>query len=123
MEIQIEDYKIKLELVQEKSQMVNHKVHEMQKYEGFLENVKEANPEDFADLISILMRYKSLVSQNLYLKERRKNFATMNDALSVELMLLEQDLATRRMDMGNRLTKQKEKLFSIQMQKIYLKQE
>ena len=95
----------------------------MKKYELFLEKVKEANPDEFEDLISILSRYKSLVSRNAELKEKQKEYIAAFDKMSVDLVQLESELETRKMEMGNQMTQQKEKLYSIQHEKTTLKAE
>lgn len=41
----------------------------MKRYESFLETVKEANPEEFEDLIGILQRHKTLKERNADLKD------------------------------------------------------
>lgn len=43
--------------------------------------------------------------------------------MAIELIQLETDLETRKMEMGNQMTKQKERLFQIQQEKSTLKQE
>ena len=52
--------------------MIEKKVESMKQYEKFLEKVKEANPDEFAELIDILSRYKQLVAKNEELKNKQK---------------------------------------------------
>lgn len=42
----------------------------MKKYEMFLERVKEANPDEFTDLIDILSRHQQLKSKNEELQQK-----------------------------------------------------
>lgn len=51
---------MRLEIYKKKSQKIEAKKQEMKKYEEFLERVKEANPDEFPELIDILSRYKQL---------------------------------------------------------------
>ena len=43
---------------QRKAHKIERKVEQMRKYEHFLERVKEANPDEFADVIDILSRHQ-----------------------------------------------------------------
>ena len=42
----------------------------MRKFEKFLEKVKDANPDEFQELIDIHSRYKQLVAKNEELKQK-----------------------------------------------------
>jgi len=50
------------------SAKITRKVESMKKFEKFLEKVKDANPDEFAELNDILSRYKQLVAKNEELK-------------------------------------------------------
>lgn len=41
-----------------KAEKIEAKVHSMKQFESFLEKVKDANPDEFSELIDILSRYK-----------------------------------------------------------------
>ena len=43
----------------------------MKKFEKFLEKVKDANPDEFTDLVDIVSRYDQLVTNNVKLKEKQ----------------------------------------------------
>lgn len=49
---------------QRKAKKIEMKVEQMKKYEQFLERVKEANQDEFTDIIDILSRYVQLKSKN-----------------------------------------------------------
>ena len=51
----------------------------MKKFEKFLEKVKDANPDEFSELIDILSRYKQLVAKNEELKLKQKKYADEHD--------------------------------------------
>lgn len=51
----------------------------MKKFEKFLEKVKDANPDEFSELIDILSRYKQLVAKNDELKMKQKKYADEHD--------------------------------------------
>ena len=55
---QIEEAKMHLEFYKKKSSRIEAKKTEMKIYEEFLEKVKEANPDEFPELVDILSRYK-----------------------------------------------------------------
>ena len=51
------------------SKQIEKRVEQMKRYESFLETVKEANPEEFEELMSILVRHTTLKERNAGLKE------------------------------------------------------
>ena len=51
----------------------------MKRYESFLETVKEANPEEFEDLTSILQRHQTLKERNAQLKLTQKEMSEQHD--------------------------------------------
>lgn len=57
-----------LGIYKEKAEKIEKKVESMKKFEKFLEKVKDANPDEFSELIDILSRYKQLVAKNDELK-------------------------------------------------------
>ena len=54
------------------SQKVERKVASMRKFEKFLERVKDANPDEFQELIDIHSRHSQLVEKNRELKAKQK---------------------------------------------------
>lgn len=63
---------MKLNILEKKAVDIDRSVDSMKRYESFLEKVKESNPDEFEDLISILSRYKTLLSRNNDLKNMQK---------------------------------------------------
>lgn len=57
-----------LKILEEKSRRVEFKVQAMRKYEQYLENVRDFNPDQYQDLHDILSRYKTLKSSNVKLQ-------------------------------------------------------
>ena len=51
----------------------------MKKFELFLEGVKDANSDEFAELQEILSRHKTMVSKNEELKLKQKMYAEEYD--------------------------------------------
>jgi hypothetical protein len=72
-----------------KAEKIEAKVHSMKQFESFLEKVKDANPDEFSELIDILSRYKQLVSKNDELKLKQKENADEHDLISKELSNLD----------------------------------
>jgi hypothetical protein len=61
------------------------KVEEMKKYEQFLEKVKEANPDEFADVIDILSRHQQLKAKNQELLEKQQEYTESYELISKDL--------------------------------------
>ena len=49
--------RIKLDICKAKADRIERKVGAMKKFEKFLEKVKDANPDEFTDLVDIVSRY------------------------------------------------------------------
>lgn len=78
----------------------------MKKFELFLEKVKDANPDEFSELIDILSRYKQLVSKNDELKLKQKEYADEHDQISKELSNFEKTMEMEQTLINNRMSKQ-----------------
>jgi cell shape-determining protein MreC len=72
-----------------KAEKIERKVQSMKKYEHFLEKVREANPDEFAELIDILSRYKQLVAKNEELKKKQDEYNEEHERISRELSQFE----------------------------------
>ncbi len=44
----------------------------MQKFEGFLEKVRDMHPDEFGELTDILSRYQTLITSNKRLKKKKE---------------------------------------------------
>jgi transketolase len=51
-----------------RAKKIEDKVKKMQKFEAFLEKVKEQHPDEFQELNDILARYKTLSDSNIKLQ-------------------------------------------------------
>lgn len=56
-------------LLKQKAKDIERKVEKMQKFETFLERVKEQHPDEFQELNDILSRHKTLMSANKKLQD------------------------------------------------------
>ena len=61
------------------------KVEQMKKYEQFLERVKEANQDEFTDIIDILSRYVQLKSKNEELQQKQTEYTEQYENISKQL--------------------------------------
>lgn len=57
----------------------------MKKYESFLEHVKDANQDEFADVIDILSRHQQLKAKNLELQQKQQEYTEQYEKISREL--------------------------------------
>ena len=92
----------------------------MKKFEKFLEKVKDANPDEFSELIDILSRYKQLVAKNEELKLKQKKYADEHDQISTELSLFENQMEMKQTLINNRMSKQQEQLEAVDKEKSQL---
>ena len=70
LEEEIAEKKQQLEIYKTKSMKIEKKVESMKKFEKFLKKVKDANPDEFPELIDILSRHKQLIAKNQELKRK-----------------------------------------------------
>lgn len=92
----------------------------MKKFEKFLEKVKDANPDEFSELIDILSRYKQLVAKNEELKLKQKTYSDELDEISTELSLFENQMEMKQTLINNRMSKQQEQLEAVDKEKSQL---
>ena len=105
LEGDIEEKKHLLSIYKEKAEKIEKKVESMKKFEKFLEKVKDANPDEFSELIDILSRYKQLVAKNEELKLKQKKYADEHDNISSELSLFENQMEMKQTLINNRMSK------------------
>lgn len=117
---EIKEQQVKLTICENKALDIDRSVDSMKRYESFLEKVKEANPDEFEDLISILSRYKTLLSRNNDLKNMQKETIAQNEKISSNLVKLEAELQSRTMEMSNMKAKRTEDQFKIDQEKLIL---
>ena len=67
---EIEERHEQLKIYKEKAERIERKVESMRKFEKFLEKVKDANPDEFQELIDIHSRYAQLEAKNEELKKK-----------------------------------------------------
>ena len=70
MDVEIDEKYELLKYYKEKAEKIERKVESMRKFEKFLEKVKDANPDEFQELIDIHSRYEQLKEKNKELKEK-----------------------------------------------------
>ena len=92
----------------------------MKKFEKFLERVKDANPDEFSELIDILSRYKQLVAKNDELKLKQKKYADEHDLISTQLSNFENEMEVKQTLINNRMSKLQEELEKEDKQKSQL---
>lgn len=119
---EIKVQQIKLSICENKALDIDRSVDSMRRYEQFLEKVKEANPDEFEDLISILSRYKTLLSRNKDLKNMQLETIAKNEEISTNLVKLEAELQSRTMEMSNMKAKRTEDQFMVDQEKSHLQQ-
>ena len=92
----------------------------MKKFEKFLEKVKDANPDEFSELIDILSRHKQLVSKNEELKLKQKKYADEHDLISTQLSNFENEMEVKQTLINNRMSKLQEQLEAVDKEKSQL---
>tara|TARA_B110000305_G_C18766516_1_gene327723 strand:+ start:131 stop:400 length:270 start_codon:yes stop_codon:yes gene_type:complete len=68
LDVEIDEKNELLKYYKEKAYKIERKVDSMRKFEKFLEKVKDANPDEFQELIDIHSRYVQLEDKNKELK-------------------------------------------------------
>ena len=68
LDVEIDEKNELLKYYKEKAFKIERKVDSMRKFEKFLEKVKDANPDEFQELIDIHSRYVQLEDKNKELK-------------------------------------------------------
>ena len=68
-----------------KAKKIEAKKDQMQKYEQFLERVKESNPDEFQDVIDILSRHQQLKAKNQELQIKQQEYTDEYENISKQL--------------------------------------
>jgi protein-disulfide isomerase len=92
----------------------------MAKYEEFLEQVREKNPDEFVELIDILSRHKQLTNKNEELKAKQREYADELDKITRELTEFENKMAVHQTVINNNMSKQQDFLEIIDKEKSQL---
>jgi chromosome segregation ATPase len=92
----------------------------MKKYDEFLERVKDANQDEFAELQDILSRYKQLQGKNHELHATQAKYTTELDQKTKELTQFIKDMETEKITINNRMSKQQSDLEGIEDEKSNL---
>ncbi len=95
-----------LEIYKAKAEKIERKVESMKKFEKFLEKVKDANPDEFSELIDILSRYKQLVAKNEELKSKQKKYTDEHEEISRQLSQFENIMEMKQTLINNDMSKQ-----------------
>mmetsp|Transcript_15782 Transcript_15782/g.24296 ORF Transcript_15782/g.24296 Transcript_15782/m.24296 type:complete len:126 (+) Transcript_15782:253-630(+) len=95
-----------LEIYKAKAEKIERKVESMKKFEKFLEKVKDANPDEFSELIDILSRYKQLVAKNEELKFKQKEYTDEHEDISRQLSQFENKMEMKQTLINNDMSKQ-----------------
>ena len=120
LESEIIDKHQLLEDIKAKAKKIEKKVESIKKFEKFLERVKDANPDEFSELIDILSRYKQLVAKNDELKLKQKKYADEHDLISTQLSNFENEMEVKQTLINNRMSKLQEELEKEDKQKSQL---
>ena len=110
LDVEIDEKNEQLKIYKEKAEKIERKVESMRKLEKFLEKVKDANPDEFQELIDIHSRYKQLVAKNEELKQKQKQYTDRHEELSRQLAQKENDMSTKQTLINNKMSKQQERL-------------
>jgi chromosome segregation ATPase len=106
LEEEIKWKKEQLKMYKALSEKIERKVSQMRKYEKFLERVKDANPDEFAELQDILSRYKHLMAKNEELKNKQREYTDEHEFISRQLSEFENKMAVQQTLINNNMSKQ-----------------
>ena len=109
-----------LKYYKEKAERIERKVESMRKFEKFLEKVKDANPDEFTELIDINSRYDQLEKKNKELKEKQVKYTEEHEELSRQLVQLESEMSTQQTIINNKMSVQQQVLEQIDKKKSHL---
>jgi hypothetical protein len=73
----------------------------MKRYEQYLENVRDCNPDEYQELQDILSRYKTLKSSNVKLSHNLSVLEKDLDELKNTVTLYEKNMKTEIMQLNN----------------------
>ena len=93
-----------LEKYRSLSNKIERKVKAMKKYEGFLEKVKEANPDEFSELQDILSRHKQLISKNEELHKTQERYTNEIDQKTKDLSEYIKEMEVKILTINNQNT-------------------
>ena len=88
-------------ILEEKSKRIELKVLAMKKYEAYLDNVRDCNPDEYQELQDILSRYKTLKSSNIKLSTNLSELEKNLDDLKNNVTKYEKDMKTEIMQLNN----------------------
>ena len=89
----------------------------MKKFESYLEEVKENNPDEFSELTEILSRYDTLKTSNDKLHENHKDRIEEIDTLTRKIMNEKKMMTIEKMTIYNQIAKQTQRLEEIEDKK------
>ncbi len=112
-----------LKILEEKSKRIELKVVAMKKYETYLEEVRECNPDEYQELQDILARYKTLKSSNTKLSTTLQSLEKDLDELKNSVTQYEKDKKFEIMQLNNNIANLQQKFEAVEDQKNKLKSE
>lgn len=122
-EKEIDRKKEYLRILEEKSKRIEFKVLAMKKYEQYLDNVRDCNPDEYQELQDILSRYKTLKSSNVKLSSNLSELEKNLDDLKNSVNQYEKSMKTEIMTLNNDIANLQQKFEAIEDQKNKLKSE
>ena len=93
-----------------KAKKIEDKVKKMQKFETFLEKVKEQHPDEFQELNDILARYKTLSDSNIKLQSQKNRLNTELDHYVQKYQLLRDKGTTDKIKLNNEISQKQQQL-------------
>jgi len=92
-----------LAIYKKKAEKIEGKVLLMKKFDTFLETVKDANQDEFGELIDIVSRYNQLKSKNEELHDTQERYTLELDKKTKELTSYIKDMETEKITINNRM--------------------
>ena len=75
----------------------------MQKFEKFLERVKDDHPDEFPELHDIVSRYQTLQASNERLLKEQKRLTEELDSLNKSIAAYTKEMNTKKMTLNNKI--------------------
>lgn len=94
----------------QKAKDIERKVERMQKFEAFLERVKEQHPDEFQELNDILSRYYTLQKANKKLSEAQEDLTKKLDNLQHQITEQTQKAITQKIKLNNDISQKQQDL-------------
>ena len=95
--------------MRQKSDQIENKVKSLHKYEQFLEQVRERNPDEYHELSDILNRYRTLKDSNEKLQSNQQKINEELDKVGNMINTHTKEMRTKIMTLNNDIAfKQKE---------------